>query len=88
MFRWLLKKYDRLMYRLAQPSISRILKADAGMAYMFQQAINDHCEKNPPTDAQRIAAELAMGGVGASKAEREKLVREIMSRDDPYSGAG
>lgn len=56
MMRWLIHRYDMLVYRLAYPSIRRICERNPGLAVMFQLWVNDWVELHRVSDRVRQSA--------------------------------
>jgi len=42
--------WDRLVYRLAFPSLQRMCKRNPGIAYLFELHLRRHRERNPISD--------------------------------------
>lgn len=43
--------YDRMMYRLAFPSLQRMCLRNPGIAYLFELHLRRHRERNPISDS-------------------------------------
>ena len=57
MMRWLIHRYDMLVYRLAYPSIRRICERNPGLAIMLQMWVDDWVSSQKIPDSVRESAE-------------------------------
>ena len=56
--KWLVEKWDWMVYRISQGSIRRICEANPGMAYLFELWIRGWNEEHPISDQLKKATEI------------------------------
>jgi hypothetical protein len=57
MRKWLIEKYDMMVYRLAYHSIRRMCERNAGFAYLFELWIREWRSKHPISKQLETATE-------------------------------
>lgn len=57
MIKWIVARYDRIIYQLAWKTLKRMSKSDAGFAYLFELNLRSEREKNGMSPRLQYATE-------------------------------